>query len=568
MSFQSRELARVPSVEQYKKQAKDLVRFRREAGDSRQEQLQLERLFKLIQQYHPQFRKKPEAEIRAAAFALSDAQLVIAREHGFATWPKFVQAVEAKRAGADTGAGAGEDPAAAFLRAASVPRGEDHDGSGATIDAAEAIRKAHRGVETSSIWAAAVFGDAAAVRGFLAKDAGLAAERGGVYAWDALTYLCFSRYLRAWRGDAGRMRGFVEAARALLDAGADVDTGWFDGIGEITPAWESAMYGAAALADNAELTQLLLDHGADPNDEETAYHAAESYDPAVLKVLLASGKLNEWAMTTLLLRKGDVHDAVGMKLVLEAGANPNQATQWGRTPAQHTLLRDNWLQNTAMQLDHWPMVEVDGVLKPAPEVVNHDESMAWIAARRGRGDVLRLLRERGFPVVLDGVRGLVAACALGDEAEARRIAAERPELLDQLREKGGNLLSDFAGNGNVEGLRLLLNLGLDVGMTTRRGDPYFDVARGGTALHSAAWRGRHEAVRFLLERGAAVNAVDGRWRTPLMRAVSACVESYWMDRRSPESVEMLLRAGASVKGVRYPCGYDAVDRLLREHGAS
>jgi len=166
------------------------------------------------------------------------------------------------------------------------------------------------------------------------------------------------------------------------------------------------------------------------------------------------------------------------------------------------------------------------------------------------------------------VRALVAACALGDEVEARRIAAERPELLDQLREKGGNLLSDFAGNGNVEGLRLLLDLGLDVGMTTPRGDAYFDVAKGGTALHSAAWRGRHEAVRFLLERGAAVNSVDGRWRTPLMRAVSACVESYWTDRRSPESVEMLLRAGASVKGVRYPCGYDAVDRLLREHGAS
>ncbi len=48
MSFQSRELARVPSVEQYKKQAKELVRFRREAGEGRQEQLQLGRLFKLI----------------------------------------------------------------------------------------------------------------------------------------------------------------------------------------------------------------------------------------------------------------------------------------------------------------------------------------------------------------------------------------------------------------------------------------------------------------------------------------------------------------------------------------
>ena len=136
---------------------------------------------------------------------------------------------------------------------------------------------------------------------------------------------------------------------------------------------------------------------------------------------------------------------------------------------QHTLLRDNQIANIALLLDHWPRVETEAGLRLAAENVNDGESMAWIAARRGRGDVLRLLEERGFPVKMEGVRALVAACALGDGDAARKIVAERPELLNELREKGGNLLSDFAGNGNVEGLRLLLDLGLDVTMTTRRG---------------------------------------------------------------------------------------------------
>jgi ankyrin repeat protein len=70
-------------------------------------------------------------------------------------------------------------------------------------------------------------------------------------------------------------------------------------------------------------------------------------------------------------------------------------------------------------------------------------------------------------------------------------------------------------------------------------------------------------VRLLLDRGAPVNAVDGKGRTALMLAVKACVDSYWKDRRSPESVAMLLRAGASTAGVDFPSGYAEVDALLR-----
>jgi len=47
----------------------------------------------------------------------------------------------------------------------------------------------------------------------------------------------------------------------------------------------------------------------------------------------------------------------------------------------------------------------------------------------------------------------------------------------------------------------------------------------------------------------------------------ACLDSHWTNRRSPESVQMLLDAGASVNGVAFP-GYREVDELLQPHVAT
>ena len=119
---------------------------------------------------------------------------------------------------------------------------------------------------------------------------------------------------------------------------------------------------------------------------------------------------------------------------------------------------------------------------------------------------------------------------------------------------------------NTDGIRLLLALGVKIDALYEEGDPYFDIARNSTALHVAAWRAWPGTVKFLIESGAPVDAVDGKGRTPLALAVRACVDSYWAYRRSPESVQALLNAGASVTGVAYPSGYEAVDELLRARG--
>jgi ankyrin repeat protein len=546
-----------PSLEQYKKQAKDLVKAFRAGQSLKSSDSQA---VQRVKKHHPRFADLPDEQIASTRFALADAQFVIAIEHGFESWPKFAKHVEALAQASF--AASVSNPVAAFIEAACVPRDAPH--SSGTLERAEAILAAHPDVASSSIYTAAILGDVVGVRRFLAIDARNATTKGGPYGWDALTHLCFSRYLRMERA---RSKGFLAAAKALLDAGASANTGWMETSHEPQPEWESAIYGAAGIAQNPELTRLLLERGADPNDGETPYHVVETYDNKVMKILVESGKLNDTSMTTLLLRKADWHDFEAIKWLLEHGADPNRATQWGRTAFHHAVLRDNSSVIIEELLGHGADPKL---VAERPDLRLRDGlgmSAVAMAARRGRGDLLELMERRSIPIELQGVERLVAACARNDSAKVQAIAAEEPGLVRVLVAQGGKLLAEFAGVGNTDGVRQLLDLGVDVNALTEDGDPYFDIARNSTALHSAAWRARPSTVRLLTERGAKVNVLDGKGRTALALAVRACVDSYWKVRRTPESVQILLEAGATVDGVEFPCGYAPVDELLKAHGA-
>ena len=179
--------------------------------------------------------------------------------------------------------------------------------------------------------------------------------------------------------------------------------------------------------------------------------------------------------------------------------------------------------------------------------------------------MLESFERRGIPIAFHGVERLIAACARNQGATIRSISESEPELVRELLTQGGTLLAEFAGTANTDGVRLLLELGVDVGALYKEGDGYFDIAKDSTALHVAAWRAWHRTVRLLIERGAPIEARDGKGRTALAMAVRACVDWYWVDRRSPESVQALLHAGASVSGGSFPSGYAEVDELLRRH---
>ena len=259
----------------------------------------------------------------------------------------------------------------------------------------------------------------------------------------------------------------------------------------------------------------------------------------------------------MLVRKADWHDEKGLQMLLEHGANPNAVPVWGYSPLQHSIRRDNGMELIRSLID----------FGADPTLNNSRDGRTAIvmAAHRGRADALRFFEDRGFALGLTGVDGLIAACALGDRGAATALASREPQLQAELIANGGTLLSEFAGNANVEGMRCLLDLGVAVDEPYRDGDPYFDIAKNSTALHVAAWRAWPAAVMELIAHGAAVDALDGKGRTPLQLAIKACVDSYWKRRRSPEWVEPLLAAGASVQGIEIPTGYDEIDTLLRRY---
>ena len=412
------------------------------------------------------------------------------------------------------------DVRAAFIKAATW-----HGG----LEEAEALLAQHPELRSGDIHTAAILGDDEAVRKFLAADPSRATLQSPPYGGDALTYLAMSNYLRL---EPARTPAFLRAAEALLDAGADPNAGFWE-AGQYR-THETPLYGAAGVAHNVELTRLLLARGADPNDNESVYHSPETYDNAAMKLLVETDKLTAENLALMLVRKHDWHDLEGVKYLLEKGADPNYYRVRGWMPLHHAIARNNSLAIVTLLLDYHadPRTRIEGM------------TAIERAARKGRGDLLRLFEQRGYPIVLQGVDRLIAACAMDDARTIREIREGEPKLVRELLAQGSTLLAEFAGTWNTAGVRHLLDLGVPVN-ARYEGDGYFDIAKDSTALHVAAWQSRPDLVQLLIERGADVKAQDAKGRTPLVLANKACTDSYWVERATPEPARLLRAAGAT-----------------------
>ena len=301
---------------------------------------------------------------------------------------------------------------AAFVEAACVPLAGWH-GAGA-LDEADALLRAHPELADASLVVAAILGDGETVRTMLAADPAGAFAKIGARSWDPLTYLCFSRYLRL---APERSAAFLRAAEALLDHGADPNTGFVDPQHQ---ELETVLYGAAGVAHHAALTRLLLARGADPNDGETAYHAPETLDNGAVEALVQSGNLTATSLTTMLHRKLDWRDYDGVSWLLDHGADPNHLSSWGRRALHHALGRTSPLRYLERLMEHG----ADPALPTREGATAHA-----IAARMGRADALELFARQGFPAHLAGGDVFLAACARADEPAARAIVAAEPGLV-------------------------------------------------------------------------------------------------------------------------------------------
>ncbi|WP_323097755.1 ankyrin repeat domain-containing protein [Intrasporangium sp. YIM S08009] len=269
----------------------DLERFRRDAR----------RLQKAVRSARPDAlehaaRHRPGgAPDDPAAFALADAQLVLARTYGFASWPRLRAYLSAAAPlSRDPGAldptlaeAASQDGSPSAVAALACLTYTEHDEPARWARAARLL-DADPTLVARDVVVAAVAGDPDALRAHLLADPEAATREGGPFRWPPLLYLVYSRVPQ---------RDPVPAARLLLDAGADPDSGYLwqglptaftaltgvFGEGESGPARQPRHPSWRALAE------LLLERGADPNDRQALYNRMFNRDDSHLELLLQHG---------------------------------------------------------------------------------------------------------------------------------------------------------------------------------------------------------------------------------------------------------------------------------------
>jgi hypothetical protein len=383
-----------PDVEQYRKRAKELVKACREGGNALS--AWAARWIEALNALHPDL---PDFTLRdterrtgqitdfararlGAECALSQAQFVIARAHGFASWTKLVQHIEAL---------AGADPRrSAFERAA------------------EAI----------------VNGDLPALERLLAEHPGLVRERSTRDHNSTLLHYASANGVESYRQRTPP--NILAIVRALLDAGAEVDAeADVYGGNSTTLALAVTSSHPRAAGLQIPLADLLIERGAriDPGIvkyclangcPEAAAHLAGRGAPVVgLEDAAGIGRLDlvraqfepprtvspaDAAAALVMAAWYDQRDAVALLLDLGVDVAGRRAHE-GNT-ALHVASYSGYPALVRLLLERGAPVEVTDYVYGTPPVVW--ALHAWLAENRRNADdykaVLRLLVEAGAEV--------------------------------------------------------------------------------------------------------------------------------------------------------------------------
>jgi ankyrin repeat protein len=476
-------LAERPDLGQLRRRAKEL-RDAARRGDASA----LERFAR----HHPSAKR--------GALSLADAQLVIARELGFASWPRLRAAIDAR---AIPGRAAGEFVAACV------------DGR---LRRASDIFHADPGIAGRSLLAATVLGDAEAVRAMLAADPAAAVTVDDERGWPPLLYACYSRWHQI---DPGRAAGLAQAVRVLLEAGASADTN--DGG---RPRFRSALKGSVEV-DNPEVAAVLLAAGASPDLGQPISEAVGHRDQRCLQLLLAHGAslAGTWAVGAAVYH--DDPGALSLLLdALEGGEAARMATEALPEAAAHASL---------------PVVAALLGAGADPGAGEDGVSALRLAVRAGRADAAARLRAAGAADDVTDIDRFIGACISGDRSAAEGILAGDPDLPGGLTGQDQAVIVDAAGSCPAGTIALMLDLGFS---------PHTRNELGEQPLHTAAYWGNAAVVRLLLGAGADVDARDDRFdSTPLAFATVGSGEQAGQPGDWTQTVRLLIEAGASRHGV-------------------
>jgi ankyrin repeat protein len=401
------------------------------------------------------------AALAQDAFRLHDAQSVVAREHGFRSWTELKRYVE-------WALSAAAERLSRWLRFVFERQARER---------ALALRMLRE--EPSLVggdpWLACVVGDVDRIERALGDDPGFANRPGGPDAMPPLAAVTCSQLIR----EPAFEQPLLASARLLIDHGADVDGRWTDPRFPDDPL--SVLYGAAGRTHHAGMTKLLLDAGADPNDNESLYHSVESRDAACTRLLLAAGA--RVGGTNAVARALDYDRPESLRMLL---ADRGEATD--RHWLHHAILRGRSAS------------DIRTLVEAGADLTAQDRAGASVyrfASLSGRQDVVALLRERGVTEELTAEDAFVAACASGQEAAARALLEARPDMIPSLGERQLETMPQLAALGRHEAVHIMLSLGWPREVKT---------AWHATALNLAIFVGDAAMVRLLLEHGA-------DWRT-------------------------------------------------------
>lgn len=456
------------------------------------------------------------------ALSLAAAQLVIARELGFRSWPALKAAVDADADSRRSLSGLLDALVEGRLRQAGDLLRADPD------------------IARRDLRAAAVLGDVATVHEMLAGNPGAAVAIDDERGWPPLLYACYSRWHLV---EPARASAIAEVVRVLLDAGASPNTN--DGG---RPSLRSALKGSVEV-DNPEITEILLDAGANPNLGQPIGEAPGHSDDRCLRLLLAHGArvVGTWALDAAVFHDDPLAAALILDALQAAGASPaEQATE-----SLTELTAEASLPVVAALLDAGAdpnATDSDGV-----SALRH-------AVRAGRADLAGLLRARGAADDSSEVDRFIGACLSAERGEVERLLAEDPDLPERLTEEDRAVSFNAAASRSAAAVALMLDVGFS---------PHVRNEFGEQPLHSAAYSGNAAAVRLLLDAGADVDARDARFEaTPLAFATVGSGEQAGKPGEWTETVRLLIDAGASGLGVWIsgkPPSEEVMD-LLRSYG--
>lgn len=477
-----------PNADFLKQQAKDLKR----AVDQRS-QAALSR----VRAFLPRVCARLENDA-SEPFRLSDAQFVLAREYGFRSWPVMKHLVEAL-----------QNPIHVFVTAVANRQKTTVDAILASAE--DAIRK--------DIVGAAMLGDVDRVRQALANDASIATRCLPPRDVPLLWYVSYSTLHSE---NAAIADGIDAIAALLLEHGADPNAGFQK------PEMEhpyTPLYGACGITNNARVAKRLLDAGANPDDNESLYHATEHPDHACLKLLVSHGATP--AKTNALGHMLDREDVEGLTLLLEHGADPNELMGDGSN-ALHWAVKNN-RSNACLQR----VLEYGAV----PDARNHDgETPYALACRLGNTDAIAWIEAQGLATPLSSGEQFVQLCMAGKREAAEAMRTSQPDIMKELTPLHQKAVADAAWQGSQPAVETLLHMGFDV---NARG------VHGGTALHWACWHGHVGIAQVILAytpdlevRCEAFGCTPFQW---VMHGSDNCMRP---SRNYVELARMLFEAGA------------------------